>query len=287
MAEKTRRLGKGLSALLADAETPDRSEEQYLEIRINGLDPTPYQPRQHFDEETVRELAESISVHGVIQPVLVSRGREGRYTLIAGERRWRAAREAGLSTIPAIVRELTDRELMEVSLIENLQREDLSAMEEAEAIKRILDEFTITQEQLAKRIGKSRPAVANALRLLTLPSGVQEMIRDGKLTAGHARAVLMVQPEFQEQFAQEILEKEWTVREAERIAPQWQPAVERVQREPREKQPDIFIKSAERHLPERLGTKLSIAGSQKKGKIVIEYYSPQELQRLYERFDEV
>jgi ParB family chromosome partitioning protein len=272
------RLGKGLSALLADAAVAEPREEDYINIPVGSLDPNPYQPRKTFDEEMLRELSASISVHGVVQPLVVSRGRDGRYTLIAGERRLRAARMAGLQEVPAVVRELGERELMEVSLIENLQREDLSPVEEAVAMKKIMDEFSMTQEQLSRRIGKSRPAVANALRLLTLPQEVLEMMDRGQLTAGHARAVLSVSSELMIPFAREIMDRGLSVREAERLAPLF--GLDAPVRAPKEK--DLFLRNAELEMTRSLGTKVLINGSERRGKIVIEYYNAEDLERLYE-----
>lgn len=272
------RLGKGLSALLADAAVAELREEDYINIPVGSLDPNPYQPRKTFDEEMLRELSASISVHGVVQPLVVSRGGDGRYTLIAGERRLRAARMAGLQEVPAVVRDLGERELMEVSLIENLQREDLSPVEEAVAMKKIMDEFSMTQEQLSRRIGKSRPAVANALRLLTLPQEVLEMMDRGQLTAGHARAVLSVSPELMIPFAREIMDRGLSVREAERLAPLF--GLEAPDRAPKEK--DLFLRNAELEMTRSLGTKVQINGSERRGKIVIEYYNAEDLERLYE-----
>ena len=189
------RLGKGLEALLGNvaASAPaeqDESKESVRILSINQIDPNPYQPRQEFDEAEMQELADSIAMHGVIQPILVTSHGQGRYTLVAGERRWRASRKAGLSEIPAIVRSMDDRALREIALIENLQRVNLNPVEEAESISLLMQEYGLTQENVSERVGKSRSAVANALRLLSLPPVVLQMVRDGKLSSGHARAVL-------------------------------------------------------------------------------------------------
>ncbi|MBE5780922.1 MAG: ParB/RepB/Spo0J family partition protein [Clostridiales bacterium] len=277
-AEK--RLGRGLSALLGDAAVGGDTvkNENYVNIPIDSLEANPYQPRKTFDEEMLRELSASIGIHGVVQPLVVSRKGNGRYTLIAGERRWRASRMAGLREVPAVIRDLSERELMEVSLIENLQREDLSAIEEAVAMKKIMEEFSMTQEQLARRIGKSRPAVANALRLLALPEEVIEMMNAGKLSAGHGRAVLSVKEELMIPFAREIMDRSLSVREAERLAPIF--TLEKPQ--PKEKVKDVHIRNAEEELTRTLGTRVQINGGEKRGKIVIEYYNEEDLERLYE-----
>ena len=277
-AEK--RLGRGLSALLGEAAVGSDSvkQENYVNIPIDSLEANPYQPRKTFDEEMLRELSASIGIHGVVQPLVVSRKAGGRYTLIAGERRWRASRMAGLREVPAVIRDLSERELMEVSLIENLQREDLSAIEEAVAMKKIMEEFSMTQEQLARRIGKSRPAVTNALRLLLLPEEVIEMMNAGKLSAGHGRAVLSVKEELMIPFAREIMDRGLSVREAERLAATF--TLEKPQ--PKEKVKDVHIRNAEEEMTRALGTRVQINGGEKKGKIVIEYYSEEDLERLYE-----
>ena len=284
-----RRLGKGLSALLSDAEPAIQAGvpgEAYINISINQLDPNPYQPRKHFDEEMLRELADSIALHGVVQPLVVSQGKAGRYILIAGERRWRAARMAGLREVPAVVRELEDRELMEVSLIENLQREDLTPVEEALAMRNIMEEFSLTQEELAGRLGKSRSAVANTLRLLALPEIILEWVNQGMLTAGHARTILSMDgadDNKQIAFAREIMTKKLSVREAERLAGsfgqrQVLPLTQETEGFPR----DLFLRSAENGLRQSLGTKVSISGNESKGRIIIEYYSADDLNRFYE-----
>ena len=221
------RLGKGLEALLGNvaASAPaeqDESKESVRILSINQIDPNPYQPRQEFDDAEMQDLADSIAVHGVIQPILVTSHGQGRYTLVAGERRWRASRKAGLSEIPAIVRPVDDRALREIALIENLQRVNLNPVEEAESISLLMQEYGLTQENVSERVGKSRSAVANALRLLSLPSAVLQMVRDGKLSSGHARAVLSVPGEDRQlAFAEEIVKQGYSVREAEKRAKLW------------------------------------------------------------------
>ena len=185
---KPRGLGKGLGALIPDYDDTENQGPQ-LEVAIETVTPNPYQPRKEFSAEKLNDLAESIKIHGVIQPLLV-RDYQGEYQLIAGERRLRASKLAGLTTVPVVVREMTDQAMMEVALVENIQREDLNPIEEAEAYRRLMDEFQLTQEDIAKKVGKSRPTVANTLRLLNLPSELQADLANGNLTTGHARALL-------------------------------------------------------------------------------------------------
>lgn len=275
------RLGKGLEALLGNvngpAETPAGGDEAVLSVPIQQIDPNPYQPRQEFDEEELRELADSIALHGVIQPILVTPHGAGRYTLIAGERRWRASRKAGLREIPAIVRSISDRALRELALIENLQRVNLNPVEEAESISMLMKEYGLTQEAVAERVGKSRSAVANALRLLSLPREVVQMVRDGRLTSGHARAVLSLPADDQLPFARELVRDGVSVREAERRAKLWKtaPADKPV------KTLDVHLRSAQQQLQQRLGTKVELTGTPQKGKIAISYFSQYELERIY------
>ncbi len=228
MANANRGLGKGLGALLGDAALrTDTSDNLYLPI--SQIEPYANQPRRHFDEEALQDLADSIREHGIIQPLTVRRLSSGYYQIIAGERRWRAARIAGLAEVPAIVIEADDRKMTELSLIENLQREDLDPIEEAEGYKTLMDTYQITQEQAAARVGKSRPAVANALRLLSLSPAVLELVKDGALSAGHARALLPVKDEAQQlSLAQKVMALGLSVRQTEalckKLSKQAQPA---------------------------------------------------------------
>lgn len=279
------RLGKGLEALLGNVTNaaptePGENRESVCMLSINQIDPNPYQPRQEFDEAEMQELADSIALHGVIQPILVTSHGQGRYTLVAGERRWRASRKAGLAEIPAIVRATNDRALREIALIENLQRVNLNPVEEAESISLLMQEYGLTQENVSERVGKSRSAVANALRLLSLPAAVLQMVRDGKLSSGHARAVLSVPGEDRQlAFAEEILKHGYSVREAEKRAKLWKED----DAQPERKRPalDLHLRSAQEELQQRLGTKVEFTGTPEKGKISISYFSPYELERLY------
>jgi ParB family chromosome partitioning protein len=274
-------LGKGLGALIPDLSTLDDREKKALgvsEIELDNIVPNEYQPRKVFDDAKLRELASSIKEQGVIQPVIVHRAGSG-YQLIAGERRWRASRLAGLKTIPALIKEATKRELLEMALIENIQREDLNPLEAAEAYKRLQDEFKLTQEDLAKRVGKERSTVTNFLRLLHLPKEVKQDLANGALTMGHAKALLSLElSRDQVQAAALIVKKGLSVREAESLAARLKnPPQEKKARQSHE------LKAVEERLKKSLGTKVSITSKAKGGRIVIEYYSPEELDRILEK----
>lgn len=212
-------LGRGLDALFADNSVEENSSASAVKLSLNEIEPNKDQPRKTFDEKALSELADSIAQHGVIQPLLVRPMPDGSYQLVAGERRWRAARRAGLSEVPVVIREMSDSEMMELALIENLQREDLNPIEEAEGLQQLIHTYGLTQETAAARVGRSRPAIANALRLLSLPTPILELTRDGKISAGHARALLSLNDEEKMvEIADQILKKEISVREVERLA---------------------------------------------------------------------
>ncbi len=275
-------LGKGLGALIPDLSSLDDKERKALgisEIELDKIIPNEYQPRKTFDDEKLKELAASIREQGVIQPIIVHRSSGGGYQLIAGERRWRASRLAGLKTIPALVKEATKRELLEMALIENIQREDLNALEAAEAYKRLQDEFKLTQEDLAKRVGKERSTVTNFLRLLGLPKEVKHDLASGALSMGHAKALLSLERvRDQVQVSAMIVKKGLSVREAEALAARLKnPAKEKKARQGHE------LKSVEEKLRKALGTKVSIAAKAKGGRIVIDYYSNEELDRILDK----
>jgi ParB family chromosome partitioning protein len=261
--------------LIPQAPPPRASERS---VPIDQIAPNPWQPRIHFDEAKLLEMAESIREHGIVEPLVV-RPREGGFELIAGERRLRAARLAGLETVPAVVREMDDREALEITLIENLQREDLSALEEAAAYVRLVEEFGATQEDVARRVGRSRPAVANTIRLLQLPEAVREEMRSGRLSAGHARALLALDsPVEQTAMARDAIRLGLSVRQLEaRIRSRMQPSArKRVSR-------DLHVADVEKQLMRTLGTRVRLHTRGQKGRIVIEFYSPGELERLLER----
>jgi ParB family transcriptional regulator, chromosome partitioning protein len=279
MANKKSALGKGLGALIP--EMRDRQDGEInkgiIEIDINEISPNEEQPRKNFDEEKIVKLSESIKEHGIIQPILVIK--DGNYyKIIAGERRWRAARLAGLKKVPIIEKELSDREVMEVSLIENLQREDLNPVEEAVAYKKLIDEFKMTQEEIANRIGKSRPAIANSLRLLNLDERIINYLMDGTISEGHGKIIAGVEDkQIQYEIAKKIIDEGLNVRQTEKIIKSL--LDNKVSKKAKTKK-DIYIKDIEDRLKSILGTKVTINKGRKKGKIEIEYYSEDDLQRI-------
>ncbi len=271
-------LGRGLDALLGDYTQPTPEGVQQVDIR--RIDTNAGQPRKDFDQEKLQELADSIRQHGVVQPILLRQNGE-RYVIVAGERRFRAARLAGLEKVPAIVKDLDEAQVMEVALIENLQREDLNPIEEAAAIRFLMQQHDLTQEEVSKRLSKSRPAIANSLRLLTLPEPVQAYLRNGKLQAGHARALAGLQdPEAQAVLADKIVGEGLSVRAAESLAREQGQKPPRQKKEPPATDPDLA--AAEASLREWLGTKVSIQGSSQRGRIIIEYYNAELLQGIYD-----
>ena len=274
------RLGKGLQALITEMAPSTGDEVQ--NIGVDTVVPNPYQPRRTFTDENLAELAESIRHHGVIQPVLV-RKRGERFELVVGERRLRAAKVAGLKEIPAFVRDMSDVEIMEVAIIENLQREDLNAIEEAMAIKQLQESLGYTQERLAQRLGKSRPYVANSVRLLSLPKVVIEHVSRGTITAGHGRAILAVPEALRESFAQRIIAEALSVRQAEELANACNEGVSRETKTKKAKHPQTLeIREVERRMRDVLQAKVQIRGEGKRGTIEIAYYNSEELERLLE-----
>ena len=271
-------LGKGLGALMGDFTEETLENSPYKTLPIYKIEPNPDQPRQDFDEEELAALAESISVHGLVQPLTVREMPSGYYQIIAGERRWRAARMAELSEVPVIVMEADDKKTMELALIENLQRQDLNPVEEAMGYRSLMDEYGMTQEETAGRVGKSRPAVANALRLLSLSPKVLEMVRSGKLSAGHARAVLSLKTEkSQEDAAQRIAALGLSVRQAELLC-------KNLSREPA-LQPRVtlavdYVAECEKSLSKHLGRGVKIINGKRKGKFELEFYGQEDLQTL-------
>lgn len=273
-------LGKGLDALLGDYSSAPAAGVQEVDVYL--VDTNLAQPRKSFDEDKLNELAGSIARHGVVQPIIVRQNGE-RYTIVAGERRYRAARIAGLSTVPIVVKELPDEEVMEVALIENIQREDLNPIEEAAAIRFLMQQHDLTQEEVASRLSKSRPAVANSLRLLALPEGVQDMLKDGRLQAGHARALAALHDgPAQLTLAQEIADKGLSVRDAEARAKSVAAGKGKQLTIKAAAQPDSDLLAAEERMREFLGTKVSIVGSASRGKVIIEYFTKEDLQAVYD-----
>lgn len=268
-------LGKGIQAFFPDV----LETEEVKEISITEIKANPYQPRKVFSDESINELKQSILNHGILQPLLLRKTIKG-YHIVVGERRFRAAKEAGLKTVPAIIKELTDEKMMEFALIENLQREDLNPIEEATAYQKLIDKLNVTQEQLSIRLGKSRPHIANHLRLLNLPSEAQQLIQDGTLSMGHGRALLGLKDRDKTiPLLNKILAEKLNVRQVEHIV---QKLNENVSRETKQKnnQPSIFIKEKEEFLRERFGTNVSIKKNKKKGKIEIQFYSEDDLDRI-------
>ena len=281
-------LGKGLDALMGDAALQSQEAGSVL-LPISQVEPGLNQPRKRFDDEALAGLAASIEEHGIIQPLTVRRLGTGYYQIIAGERRWRAAKLAGRREVPVVIIEADDRKVLELGLIENLQREDLNPIEEAEGYLALLTDFGLTKEELAKRMGKSRPAVANALRLTALPPAVREMLADGRLTAGHGRAVLMVEGEqAQAAFAQKILDEGWSVRQAEARARNF--TLLPPEELPPKDSPDphlIYIQAVEKSLSQRLGRRVSIKNGAKKGRLELEYYNVDDLNGLLDQLEKL
>ncbi|NLJ26064.1 MAG: ParB/RepB/Spo0J family partition protein [Firmicutes bacterium] len=272
-------LGRGLKALIPQAE--ESRGDEIRQIPVSAIQPNPYQPRRDFDEEGLQELAGSISEKGVLQPITV-RDMDQGFQLVAGERRWRAAQIAGLREIPALIRELSDREVMEIALIENLQREDLNPIEEAEAYQVLMREFELTQEQVAKAVGKGRPTIANRLRLLRLPEIVRRWVSGGELSPGHAKVLLMLDEERAIELGRRSVDEGWSVRQLEEYLQTKKTKTARSTRSPRLVQESPLLREVEERLEGVLGTKVKIKDRQGKGKIEVEYYSTEELNRILE-----
>lgn len=277
MALQKRGLGKGLDLLFDDNEQQTAAGGGVRTLRLADIEPNEDQPRREFEEAALQSLADSMREHGVLQPLLVRPIGEGRFQIIAGERRWRAARLAGIVELPALIRELSDQETMEVALVENLQREDLNPVEEAEGYLRLSDEFHMTQEQIATRVAKSRSAVANAMRLLTLPKEALELLKEKKISVGHAKAVLAcVKEEDQIKLANMIAETGMNVRKAEAFAA----AFNAPSTSAAPKQEMNYYQHFEKKLSQNLGRKVHLSGNSKKGKLEIEYYGNDDLDAL-------
>ncbi|HEY8422160.1 MAG TPA: ParB/RepB/Spo0J family partition protein [Thermoclostridium sp.] len=273
-------LGKGLGALL-DTENILSDESGIVELKINDIEPNKEQPRKNFNQEKLQALAESIRQHGVVQPIIVKKKGTG-YTIIAGERRWRAAKIAGLKTIPAIIKDLSSRETMEIALIENLQREDLNPIEEAEAYQKLMEEHGLTQEELSKLVGKSRAAIANSVRLLSLSEKIKDMLINELLTPGHARTLITIEDaERQLELAEEIVEKNLSVRQTEKMVNE-QKNIRNISKKGQKLNKDANILDIEEKLKSIFGTKVDLRHNKNKGKIIIEYYSNDEFNRIIE-----
>ena len=288
MAAK-RGLGKGIDAMISGDDTKAKKVVKEIikevdTIDINKIEPNSNQPRKNFNEDKIHELAESIKQHGLIEPLIVKKGKKGFYTIIAGERRWRAAREAGVKEIPVVVKEYSDQQVMEIALIENIQREDLNAIEEAEAYERLIKDFNLKQDEVAERVSKSRVAITNSLRLLKLDPRVREMIIEDKIKSGHARALLSVtDPEEQYRLAVMIFDNSMSVRETEKMVKKYLADKDKPTKEVKKKdtQTELIYKDYEEKLKTVIGTKVNINNKGKgKGKIEIEYFSPDEFDRI-------
>lgn len=282
MAKKMSGLGKGLGALMLENSTQEMLTEN--ELPINEIIPNRDQPRKTFDEAALEELAESIKQHGVLQPLLVRPIPSGGYQLVAGERRWRACRMAGLNKVPVVIKELTDTETMEIAIIENLQREDLNPIEEAEGLQALIDKCGYTQEEVAASVGKSRPAIANSLRLLRLPQEVRDMTKNGEISAGHARALLAFDNDaMMLEAAKNIVSKKMTVRDVERLAKIKETNAPRRRRSRRR---DSFYDEVELSLSETLGRKVKVYTGRGRGTLEIEFYSQEDLKTLANKLGE-
>ena len=280
MASNAKGLGKGLAALLGDNVMDNQEEKASLYLPISQVESCAGQPRKQFDPDALADLADSIREHGIIQPLTVRKLQSGYYQIIAGERRWRAARMAGLDQVPALVIEADDRKAMELAMIENLQREDLNPMEEAEGYRQLMEQYNLTQEETAQRVGKSRSAVANALRLLNLCPSVRAMVEDGRLTSGHARTILPLSPALQKKAADAVLKSDLSVRQTELL-------VKKLTAEVKEK-PAVttgglevnYAEEAAKALCAHLGRGCKIISGRKKGRIELEYYGVDDLNNL-------
>ena len=280
-------LGKGINALIPDFETgvpePGVSDEQGViqtrELLIDEISPNRFQPRKYFDDDKLEELVTSISENGILQPVVVQKSETG-YELVAGERRWRASKKAGLKKIPAMIREVSDTKALELAIIENIHRQDLNPIEEAEAYKRLAEDFSLTQEMIAEKVGKSRAAIANILRLLNLSRNIQENLISGKLSMGHARALLGLDNTGQMQaMCQEILKQGLTVRQTEsKVNRLKKPEILKLASSMKKK--NIFIRDLEKELERKLGTKVEVSPKKNGGKLVVSYYSDDDLERI-------
>ncbi|MFJ5718103.1 ParB/RepB/Spo0J family partition protein [Neobacillus sp. NPDC093127] len=274
-------LGKGLNAFFNDVS----KEETVQEIKLKDLRPNPYQPRKTFQQESIDELKDSIIEHGILQPLVVRKSIKG-YEIVVGERRFRAAKEAKLETVPAVVRELSEQKMMELAVLENLQREDLNPIEEGQAYQTLMEKLKLTQEEVAKRLGKSRPHIANHIRLLSLPANIQELISAGKISMGHGRALLGLRQKAKVPvLVEKVVNEGLNVRQLEKLIQQLNENVSRETKKP-EKKKDVFIKEREHFLRERFGTTVNIKQNKNKGKIEIEFFSKEDLERILEMLNQ-
>lgn len=277
MKKKPTGLGRGLGALIEDSRL-DEAEGEIRSLPLRRLEPNPLQPRREFDPEALQALADSIAEHGIIQPLTVREGENGYYQIIAGERRWRAARMAGLEEVPVLVLEADDKTVTELALVENLQREDLNPMEEAAGFRTLMEEYGMTQEEVARRVGRSRPAVANSLRLLSLSGELADLVRAGTLSPGHARALLSLGDEaLRKQAAQRIIALQLSVRQAETLCKNLAAPKKPAQDKPMRVD---YIADCEKSLSRRLGRRVRIVSGKRKGRFELEFYGTDDLNRL-------
>ncbi|MDD5937923.1 MAG: ParB/RepB/Spo0J family partition protein [Clostridiales bacterium] len=287
---KERGLGRGLDALFGDTSLQTQGDGP-LSLPISQVEPRPGQPRTRFDQESLADLADSIRIHGIIQPLTVRRLSSGYYQIIAGERRWRAAKLAGLSEVPAVVIEADNKKAAELAMIENLQREDLNPMEEARGYQSLIEEYGLTQDEVAQRMGKSRPAVTNALRLTTLPDTVCQLLEEGRLSAGHGRAILSAEGKSaQRQLAQRVIEEGLSVRQTEALAKKMNREAE-LARDGVPAKPDdpykMYRDAAAKELSDRFGRRVAIVHGAKKGKVELEYYNDDDLNDLLDLLEQI
>lgn len=274
-------LGKGLSALIPEESEDIIEEKDKILISINKIKSDEEQPRKLFDSEKIAELAESIKTHGIIQPLILRKYMDDQYIIVAGERRWRAAKMAGVKKVPAIIMELSDRDILEISLIENIQREDLNPIEEALAYRKLLNDFKITQEELSKRIGKSRVTITNTMRLTNLDDRVQQYIIESIITEGHGRVLLVINDkQKQYEIAQQVIDEKLSVRELERLIKSINEVDAKDQLLENSNPLNPYYKEIKNQLQNYFGTKVNISNKKNKGKIEIEYYSEEDLQRI-------
>ncbi|MFW6062906.1 MAG: ParB/RepB/Spo0J family partition protein [Chloroflexota bacterium] len=280
---KRRGLGRGLGALIPQGDDADEQQQGsgLRTVALEAIAPNPHQPRSHMDEDALDELAASIEEHGLIQPLIVNDNGDGQYTLIAGERRWRAAQRAGLEQAPVVVKEASPQDMLELALIENIQRADLNPLEEAAAYRQLIEEFGLTQAQVAKRVSKSRPAVANTVRLLELPDRVQEAVVNGEISGGHARALLgLPTEEMRVNTMRTVIRKGYSVRQTEALVRKLTSAARPRSREKQRTPPEVV--ALESQFQQSLGTRVNIQKGSKGGRVVIHFYSDEELHAIYE-----
>ncbi|MEJ5284687.1 MAG: ParB/RepB/Spo0J family partition protein [Brevinematia bacterium] len=281
-------LGKGMLALMDENIADEIENKKTLTVSIEKIIPNRYQPRKNFDEEALKELAESIKSNGIIQPIIVSELGDGTYELIAGERRWRAAKIAGLTEVPVILRDCSEAERLEIALIENIQRENLNPIEEALAYKEILEKLSITQDELAQKIGKNRATITNTLRLLKLPEYVREKIVNGEISEGHARVILSLEDiDKMIAFTDYIIENSLSVRETEKAVKDFSIKKDNVSRETLSNDTNYIFKSFEEELIRSVGAKVEIKGNNKKGKIEIHYFSTEEFEKIFNQLKKI